>query len=186
MKLSAFENSVQNTIAATRHLPAELAKNGRISSSRREVSKNVGRLFVDRHNVYLYSDILDTPHHFWDYETHEWLYASAARYLEVNTRAEGLFRRLEMVRELYDLLGHELQFKHSSDLEIIIIGLITFEILIALAHDWVEAVASGSLGEETGNVVAFLFLAMSLGLFLGVIAVTMLERGKNLLNTRQP
>ena len=47
-----------------------------------------------------------------------------------------------MVRELYDLLGQELQFKHSSDLEMIIIALITFEIFLTLAKDWIETVTS--------------------------------------------
>lgn len=169
VKLATFEESVQATIAATRHLPAELAMKGKISASRKDVSKNVGRLFVDRHNVYLYADVLDTPDYFWDYETHEWLYLVAARYLELTHRAEWLFRRLEMVRELYDLLGQELQFKHTSDLEMVIIGLITFEILLTLAKDWANIEATGSLvGMQTTNVIILILLTISLGIVIGI------------------
>jgi len=145
VKLSAFEDSVQNTIAATRHLPEELARYGSISQSRTEISKNLGRLILDRHQVYLHADVLDTPEFFWEYEAFEPLYRSAERYLELRQRAELLNKRVEIVRELFDLLSQELQFKHNSDLEIIIICLITFEIIISLLKDLFPVFLSGSL-----------------------------------------
>ncbi|EME26157.1 uncharacterized protein Gasu_61970 [Galdieria sulphuraria] len=145
VKLSAFEDSVQNTIAATRHLPEELARYGSISQSRTEISKNLGRLILDRHQVYLHADVLDTPEFFWEYEAFEPLYRSAERYLELRQRAELLNKRVEIVRELFDLLSQELQFKHNSDLEIIIICLITFEIIISLLKDLFPIFVNGSL-----------------------------------------
>ncbi|GJQ14239.1 hypothetical protein GpartN1_g6030.t1 [Galdieria partita] len=146
VKLSAFEDSVQNTIAATKHLPEELARYGSISQSRTEISKNLGRLILDRHQVYLHADVLDTPEFFWEYEAFEPLYRSAERYLELRQRAELLNKRVEIVRELFDLLSQELQFKHNSDLEIIIICLITFEIIISLLKDLFPIFINGSLG----------------------------------------
>jgi len=169
VKLATFERSVQETIMETRYLPKELAVNGKISASRRDVQKNVGRLFLDRHNVYLYADLLDTPDYFWDYETHEWLYSTAAKYLDVRQRAEFLFKRLDMVRELYDLLSQELQFKHSSDLEMVIIGLITIEILISLAKDWVEAIATLTLGTKAGLLIGVLFLTFGIATLFVVL-----------------
>eukprot|EP00871_Galdieria_phlegrea_P002150 jgi/Galph1/2936/GphlegSOOS_G1620.1 len=145
VKLSAFEDSVQNTIAATRHLPEELARYGSISQSRTEISRNLGRLILDRHQVYLHADVLDTPEFFWEYEAFEPLYRSAERYLELRQRAELLNKRVEIVRELFDLLSQELQFKHNSDLEVIIICLITFEIVISLMKDIFPAFINGSL-----------------------------------------
>ncbi|GJD11730.1 Sporulation protein RMD1 [Galdieria sulphuraria] len=76
VKLSAFEDSVQNTIAATRHLPEELARYGSISQSRTEISKNL--------------------EFFWEYEAFEPLYRSAERYLELRQRAELLNKRVEI------------------------------------------------------------------------------------------
>lgn len=145
VKLSAFEDSVQNTIAVTRHLPEELARYGSISQSRTEISKNLGRLILDRHQVYLHADVLDTPEFFWEYEAFEPLYRSAERYLELRQRAELLNKRVEIVRELFDLLSQELEFKHNSDLEIIIICLITFEIIISLLKDLFPVFLKGSL-----------------------------------------
>ena len=74
-------------------------------------------------------DILDHPDFFW--EDDEWLpiYVRAAKYLEVDRRADVLNKRLDIIKELFDMLASELQFSHSSKLEWIIIVLILIEVI---------------------------------------------------------
>eukprot|EP00179_Madagascaria_erythrocladioides_P002382 CAMPEP_0198320628 /NCGR_PEP_ID=MMETSP1450-20131203/9529_1 /TAXON_ID=753684 ORGANISM="Madagascaria erythrocladiodes, Strain CCMP3234" /NCGR_SAMPLE_ID=MMETSP1450 /ASSEMBLY_ACC=CAM_ASM_001115 /LENGTH=175 /DNA_ID=CAMNT_0044024117 /DNA_START=22 /DNA_END=545 /DNA_ORIENTATION=- len=142
VRLCGFEESIQATITATRHLPRELAIKGSISASRRSISQKLGRLFQTRHEVYLHSDMLSTPDFFWEYSSLEPPYLVSARYLEIEQRRDNLSKRLTVVQELYDLLSHELQYKHSSKLEVIIIVLIAFEILLTLIKDFVAIVAA--------------------------------------------
>jgi len=141
VRLTCFEESVQKTVAATRHLPEEMARDGMISKSRADVSRYMGRLITDRHAVFLYADVLDIPEFFWENERFEPQYRIAERYLELRQRVEVLNRRVEVVRDLFELLGQELQFRHSSKLEVIIILLITFEILLTLVKDGLQVLS---------------------------------------------
>ncbi|KAA8496191.1 Sporulation protein RMD1 [Porphyridium purpureum] len=141
VRLTTIEDSVQRTIASTRELPEEMARNGAISKSHKDISRFMGRLITDRHNVFLYADVLDTPDFFWENERFEPIYRVAERYLELRQRAEVLNRRVEVVRDLFELLSQELQYKHGTDLEMIVIGLIAFEILITLVKDGLEVLS---------------------------------------------
>jgi uncharacterized Rmd1/YagE family protein len=61
VKLTNFENSIKETIDKTKPLPENLVLKGKISLSRREISRTIGELFIKRNSINLHSDILDTP-----------------------------------------------------------------------------------------------------------------------------
>ena len=77
----------------------------------------------------LYKAILDNPDFFW--EDDEWLpvYSRVAKYLEVDRRADVLNKRLDILKELFDMLATELHNSHSNKLEWIVIILIMVEVL---------------------------------------------------------
>lgn len=135
VKLTVFENTIQSTIEKTRTLPENLVKHGKISLSRKEIRKKIGELFLDRNSINLHSDILDTPEFFWEYCELEPFYRTTANYLDLSTRVEVLNKRLDIVKELLEMLGNELNHQHSSALEWTIIFLIIIEVGIALSKD---------------------------------------------------
>jgi hypothetical protein len=57
-KLFVFEDRVDTTISSARHIPVSLAERGRIDLSRTEISKLTGKVFLERNEVNLHSDIL--------------------------------------------------------------------------------------------------------------------------------
>ena len=57
------------------------------------------------------------------------LYLRAAKYLEIDRRAEVLNKRLDIIKELFDMLANELHVAHSNKLEWIIIILIVLEVI---------------------------------------------------------
>ena len=63
-----------------------MARDGKVSLGRKQITMQLGQLFVDRASINLHSDILDNPDYFW--EDDEWLhvYTRAAKYLEVERR----------------------------------------------------------------------------------------------------
>ena len=63
-------------------------------------------------------------------EDDEWLpaYARVAKYLEITRRAEVLNKRLDINKELFDMLASEYHNSHASMLEWIIIILIVIEV----------------------------------------------------------
>lgn len=129
IKLTIFENLIQKTADLTRELPTELAQKGKISLSRKEISKKMGELFTKRSFVNLHLEILDVPEFFWNYPELEPFYRKSAHYLDVGKRGDLLNKRLAVVHELLEILSSELNHQHSSRLEWIIIGLIIMEVI---------------------------------------------------------
>ncbi|MBY0530294.1 MAG: RMD1 family protein [Rhabdochlamydiaceae bacterium] len=135
VKLTTFEELIQKTIDHTKHLPNDLAKKGKISLSRREISRKMGELFMERNFINLHSEILDTPEFFWNYPELEPYYRRTAHYLDVNKRVEVLNKRLNVIHELFEILSGELNHQHTSRLETIIVLLILIEVTLALLRD---------------------------------------------------
>lgn len=135
VKLTVFEDLIQRTIEHTNHLPIALAKKGKISLSRKEISQKLGELFIERNFINLHTEVLDTPEFFWDHPELEPFYRRTSHYLDVNKRVEVLNKRLNVVHELFEILSNELNHQHSSRLEWAIIILILIEVVIAVLRD---------------------------------------------------
>ena len=95
----------------------------------------MGELFLERATINLHLDALDTPEFFWEYPELEPLYKMITVYLDVQTRVEVLNKRLDILHELLEVLGNELNLQHSSRLEMTIIWLIIFEVVLTLLRD---------------------------------------------------
>lgn len=135
VKLGTFENAIRKTINHTKHIPEDLAKQGHISLSRREIRRKMGELFIERSSINLHVDVLDVPEFFWEYSELESLYAMTANYLDLERRVEVLNHRLDVIHELFEMLGNELNHQHSSRLEWTIIILIVMEVSLTLLRD---------------------------------------------------
>jgi uncharacterized Rmd1/YagE family protein len=135
VKLGTFEIALQRTFNSTKLIPDDLAKFGRIPLSRKEIRRKMGELFIERSSINLHVDVLDTPEFFWEYPELEPLYKMTSNYLDVTTRVEILNKRLDVVHELFEMLGNELNHQHSNRLEMIIIILIVCEVMLTLLHD---------------------------------------------------
>lgn len=135
VKLTTFEETIQKTIDNTKYLPEDLSHKGKISMSRKEISRKMGELFIERNFINLHSEILDTPEFFWNYPELEPFYRRTAHYLDITKRIEVLNKRLNVVHELFEILSNELNHQHSSRLEWTIIILIVIEVVLALLRD---------------------------------------------------
>ncbi len=135
VKLESFETSIQKTFHLTKMIPEELAANGVIPFSRREIRKKMGALFIERSSINLRIDVLDTPEFFWEYPELEPLYLMTANYLDLRRRVEILNQRLDVMHDLFEVLSKELNHLHSNRLELTIIALIVMEVCIALLRD---------------------------------------------------
>lgn len=133
-KLGIFECEINDLIDEIEPLYLNLAKYGKISLSRKKMSKKIGQLFSVRSFINLHMSILDTPDFFWENEELEPIYKKAIHYLELKPRMEVLNGRMSIIHELYDLLNTELQTMHSHRLEWIIIILILIEVIMSFVH----------------------------------------------------
>ena len=132
-KLFVFESKIFQSLDMTRYLPKELATKGRINSSKRELNKIIGQLFVEQTEVNLFSSILDTPDFLWDDDEHVPAYQYLRSYLEVDDRVALLNSRLSVIRELLDVLTAQVADNNSARLEWIVIWLISIEIIMGIS-----------------------------------------------------
>lgn len=135
VKLKILESSVIKLLEKTSPLQKELATNGRVSLSKKELSKQIGILFNERYSINLHSDILDTPQFFWRRPRYEPLYLMTVEFQDIQLRQNIMNHRLDMIHELYTILSNELNYLHSTRLEMIIVGLIAIEVVLALLHN---------------------------------------------------
>jgi uncharacterized Rmd1/YagE family protein len=135
VKLSVFEKLIERRIDNCRDAPESLAKRGHIAMSHNQLSRMMGEIILDRNSINLHTDILDTPEFFWEYSDLEPLYRLIAQDLDIVARVSVLNRRLDIVKDLFEMIGNELQHRHSSRLEWIIIVLIFIEVVVMFAKD---------------------------------------------------
>lgn len=135
VKLNILEKSVSSLLDKTAPIQQELASTGSVSLSKKEISKQIGILFNERYSINLHSDILDTPEFFWRRPSYEPLYLMTAEFQDIQVRHNILNHRLNMIHELYSILSNELNYKHSTRLEWIVIGLIAIEVVLAMSHN---------------------------------------------------
>ncbi len=135
VKLEAFETQVQTTYNECKHIPQALARRGKIPLSRKEIRRKMGQLFLERSSINLQWDVLDTPEFFWENLELEPLYSMVSNFLDIENRVAVLNQRLDIVHELFEMLGTELNHQHSSRLEWTIIWLIIIEVTLTLLKD---------------------------------------------------
>eukprot|EP01012_Entosiphon_sulcatum_P045547 TRINITY_DN6081_c0_g1_i1.p1 TRINITY_DN6081_c0_g1~~TRINITY_DN6081_c0_g1_i1.p1 ORF type:complete len:418 (-),score=61.01 TRINITY_DN6081_c0_g1_i1:670-1923(-) len=131
-KLTAFEDRIEKVIQGARKYPEYLAEHGEVKLTQKEIAMLKGKLFIDRMDVNLHCDILDTPDFFWEHPELEPLYLQGRRYMEISKRVEILNQRLDVVHELFSMLSDELNQKAAAKLEWIVIILIVVEIILGL------------------------------------------------------
>lgn len=132
IKLEAFEDAIQAAVRTNSSLPHEIAMRGEISLSRRAIFKRMGEIFIARSSINLNIEYLDTPEFFWRNPSLEPYYIMAKKYLDIPSRVMALNQKLDVLQELLDILNSQVQHRHSSLLESIIILLIAVEIIISL------------------------------------------------------
>jgi uncharacterized Rmd1/YagE family protein len=132
IKLEAFEDAIQDAIRKNSYLPEEIATRGVISLSRRSTFRRMGEIFLARSSINLNSEFLDTPEFFWRNPNLEPFYIMMKKFLDIPSRLMALNQKLDVLQELFDILNSQLQHRHSSMLEMIIILLIVIEIGISI------------------------------------------------------
>jgi uncharacterized Rmd1/YagE family protein len=136
LKLSELETYAQQTIESTNHIPHNIARTGKSSLKRKKLSMMRGKLFIVEMDINLTFELLDTPEFFWEYPEAEYLYERTIKYLDVRPRIEILNKKLNIIRELFNMLADEQNHRHSSVLEWIIIWLIAIEIALFVLKEF--------------------------------------------------
>lgn len=134
VKISLFEELVDNTIEDTQDIPQQISATGTVEMSRKEIMKSIGELFILRININLHGSILDSPELMWSEPQLEPIYQATRGYLEINQRVALLNQRLEIISDLLQMLKEQLGHNNDEQLEVIVILLIGAEVLVSIIN----------------------------------------------------
>lgn len=132
VKISLFEELVDNTIEDTQDIPQQIAQTGKVEMNRDEIMKSIGELFILRININLHGSVLDSPELMWAEPHLEPIYQATRGYLEINQRVELLNQRLEVISDLLQMLKEQLGHSHEENLEFIVVVLVGVEVLVSM------------------------------------------------------
>ncbi|MBL4818494.1 MAG: RMD1 family protein [Deltaproteobacteria bacterium] len=135
VKLEIFEKRMDKRIKSMEYIPESLALKGRIQLSRKQLTRVMGELILERNSINLYSDILDTPDFFWEHSELEPLYRMVSQDLEVAARVNLLNKRMDMLKDLVQVLSQEVNTRYNYLMEWAIILWIAFEVCTTLLTD---------------------------------------------------
>lgn len=144
VKISLFEELVDNTIEDTQDIPQEIASSGKVSMSKEDIMKSIGELFILRININLHGSVLDSPEIMWSEPQLEPIYQATRGYLEINQRVALLNQRLEVISDLLQMLKEQLGHSHEEYLEFIIIVLVGVEVLVSVINIVVDLVTDNN------------------------------------------
>jgi uncharacterized Rmd1/YagE family protein len=139
IKLASHEKELKGTIEKMAFIPKSLAETGKTPLKRTEIAKKMGELYLQKSSINSNLNIMHTPRVIWDHSDIEPYYHMAAEFLDLQARAESLNMGLSMLQDLLEILEDQLNHKHSSMLEWIIIVLIFVEVVLFIAKDLLKA-----------------------------------------------
>jgi len=136
-KLALYERRAALLADATESIPRQMAETGETSLSAREATMLRGRVFLQRADLNVASAVLDSPAFLWQApDRYARLYEETREYLEVETRAEVLNTRLNVLEDLVSAVVSNLETENGTRLELIVIWLIVIEVVIGLVEIW--------------------------------------------------
>ena len=137
VKLSVFEDRLEDAISSAQPIPQWLAATGRVSLSHHQINKKIGQLFILRMQINLDSNVLDIPEIFWSQRQWEPLYKAARAYLEISQRVDVLNQRMAVISDLLDMLKEHLTSLQGEYLEWIVIILVAIEVVIGVIEIYI-------------------------------------------------
>lgn len=130
--LEYYEVLTDQLITSSKHYILELEERGRLSISKTNLLKYIGKVLNVKNSIVDNLYILDDPNMVWDNEELNLLNRRLKLNFDINTRFKDLDYRLQIVEDNLTLFTDVLNVRESTRLEWVIIILIVMEILIAL------------------------------------------------------
>jgi uncharacterized Rmd1/YagE family protein len=132
-KLDGYEDQVSKAIAVVKDIPEKIVKSGEVGMTSLELNQRIGELYIHRSNLNLHSDILDMPNCLWDLDVVSSVYRLCRKYQDIEKRLQILNHRLDVMKDMYEMVQSELNIKDYTRLELTVVLLIVVEVIIDVA-----------------------------------------------------
>ena len=130
--LEYYELLTDELITSSKHYIQELENHGKLSISKTDLLKYIGKVLNVKNSIVDNLYILDDPNLVWDNEELHLLNRHLKTNFDINPRFKDLDYRLQIVENNLTLFTDVLNVRESARLEWVVIILIALEIIIAL------------------------------------------------------
>lgn len=134
VKLQYFEAIIDALIDKYNPMIQSLSHTGEMPISRKQIQQVIGEILGAKSEMNLISNFLYHPKYFWQHPTLEDHFIMLERYLHIQRRVNAINHRLDTLNEIFEMFNGYLESRHSHNLEIVIIILITLELIIAVMN----------------------------------------------------
>jgi uncharacterized Rmd1/YagE family protein len=139
LALHRDERAVSRVFDVIDPFAAELARDGRLPTNRRQVVRTIGQALLTQHRVSGRIEVEEKPDVLWDHPQFERLYARLADEYELKERATALAHKLRIISETTSALTDLIDTGRSLRLEATIVALIVVEVVILLYELFLRA-----------------------------------------------
>lgn len=134
VKLQYFEMIIDVLIEKYNPILQTLSQEGALPLSRKQIQQIIGEILGAKSEMNLISNFLYHPKYFWQHPSLEEHFTMLERYLHIQRRINAINHRLDTLNEIFDMFNGYLENRHSHNLEIVIIILISIEIVFAVLN----------------------------------------------------
>ena len=132
--LKVLETRIESRMDEYECIPAQLARGQPLNLSSRALGRMIGEVLMVRHEVNLYSDLLDIPDFFWEEEKYSAEFDLASNYFEMDVRIDILNKRLALLKQLIRVVNVQLiSMRGKTRMEIIIWAIFVYLCLEAVS-----------------------------------------------------
>lgn len=134
VKLQYFETIIDGLIDKYNPMIQSLSHSGEMPIKRKQIQQVIGEILGAKSEMNLISNFLYHPKYFWQHPTLEDHFIMLERYLHIQRRVNAINHRLDTLNEIFEMFNGYLESRHSHNLEIVIIVLITLEIIFGVLN----------------------------------------------------
>ncbi|CCE62811.1 hypothetical protein TPHA_0D01710 [Tetrapisispora phaffii CBS 4417] len=136
--LAVLEAALEEHTQKSRIITEKFSRGIQINLKEKHFLTSIGKLFLIRGRLNLYSNIIETPDLYWSEPRLEKIYKNVSHFLDIAPRINILNSKLDYCTDHSRMLLSVLNEKKGTFLEWIIIYLITVEVCFELHHYWVS------------------------------------------------
>ena len=133
VKLDGYEDQVSKAISIVKDIPDKIVTSGEVGMTSKQLNQRIGELYIHRSSLNLHSDILDTPNCLWDLDVVSSVFRLCRKYQDIEKRLGILNHRLDVMKDMYEMVQSELNIKDYTRLEMTVVLLIVVEVVINIA-----------------------------------------------------
>lgn len=130
--LEYFELIVDDLLERTHVISDSLRTKGRLIKESKQLIKFIGFCLTTKQEIIANLYVVDAPDEVWEDQVLDRLYGELKRMFEIETRYRVLEYKLKLIQESMEIIVDLSKSFRATMLELIIIGLIAFEVLMTL------------------------------------------------------